>query len=324
MNRILIIPLVFLFACQESTESSVVKTTPYKVELPSNFPPMNSPSDNLLTVEGVELGRKLFYDTELDQSSGQNFSCGSCHLPEQAFSSPRIFKSHSVMSLTNLAWQETFLWKGMIDGSVEDVIRFELEEFFKIDADAVIEKYGGELKTLYGDETFSQTHLVRPLAQFVRTIVSADSKFDRFVRNEEKLSPLEKKGMELFFDEKGDCFHCHGSFLFMDNNFHNTGLDSAITSENRGRYDITGKASDMGKYKTPSLRNIALTAPYMHDGRFSSLEEVVNFYSEGVHFTELTDPMMNHEGGILLNEQEKKAIIAFLHTLTDKKWETGK
>jgi cytochrome c peroxidase len=158
------------------------------------------------------------------------------------------------------------------------------------------------------------------IAQYLRSRVSANSKFDQFRRREVLLDNLEYEGYVIFFSEKGDCFHCHTEPLFTDQQFHNNGVSNTYTGFNRGRFAITGKDADMGKFLTPTLRNISLTAPYMHDGRFKTLEEVVDFYDSGVHANGYVDPLMtktNGERELLLTPLQKLQLIAFLKTLTD-------
>jgi cytochrome c peroxidase len=159
--------------------------------------------------------------------------------------------------------------------------------------------------------------VVKAIAQFERTIISSNSKWDKYLRGEVSLSQTEAKGFEIFFTEKGDCFHCHTTILFTDNLFHNNGLDSIFNDE--GLSNITNNPNDQGKFKTPTLRNIEFTAPYMHDGRFTTLEEVIDFYSEGIVWSSTIDPLMKKvsQGGVHLNEEEKNNLIAFVKTLTD-------
>jgi cytochrome c peroxidase len=161
---------------------------------------------------------------------------------------------------------------------------------------------------------------------FLLTLTSHDSKFDRAYRGEATLTDEEKRGFELFITEReprmgslgGDCFHCHGGALFTDHQFHNNGLK--ISEEDLGRFKVTQAKIDRGAFSTPSLRNVALTAPYMHDGRFKTLEEVIDHYSEGVSRTETLDPNLakHPDGGLHLSPEDKKALISFLKTLTER------
>lgn len=163
--------------------------------------------------------------------------------------------------------------------------------------------------------------VTKAIAQFERTLISANSKFDKYTRGEVELTPSELNGLNVFLDEgRGDCFHCHGnpnSPLWTDNIFHNNGLDASFTD--RGRGMVTGDPREFGQFKSPSLRNLAYTAPYMHDGRFATLEEVINHYSEGLVYSETIDPLMKtvSAGGVHLTEQDKADLKAFLLSLSD-------
>ncbi len=164
--------------------------------------------------------------------------------------------------------------------------------------------------------------VVKAIAQFERTLISGNSKFDQVTIGgmDVFFTDEELNGFDIFNTERGDCFHCHGGALFTDNEFHNNGLDSV--AQDRGLEEATSSPFDRGKFKAPTLRNIELTAPYMHDGRFETLEEVIDFYSEGLHFSEQLDPLMKNvgQGGLQLTEQEKSDLIAFLKTLTDREF----
>jgi cytochrome c peroxidase len=158
------------------------------------------------------------------------------------------------------------------------------------------------------------------LAQFIRTQSSTNARFDQYMRYEANLNASEWRGFVIFNTEKGDCFHCHSIGLFLDNSFHNIGLDSDFSGTDLGRFAVTGDPADIGKFKTPSLRNVELTAPYMHDGRMATLEEVVEHYNSRVINTETLDPILtkpNHLYGLQLSEQDKSDLVDFLKALTD-------
>ena len=173
----------------------------------------------------------------------------------------------------------------------------------------------------FNSDNITKELAVKAIAQFERTLISANSKFDRFLLGQETLTPEEENGLNVFMDEaRGDCFHCHGSPnnpLWTDNIFHNNGLDNEITDLGLGA--VTGDPSDNGKFKSPSLRNLAYTAPYMHDGRFSTLDEVINHYSEGLKSSPTIDPLMKSldQGGVQLTPQDKADLKAFLLSLSD-------
>jgi cytochrome c peroxidase len=187
---------------------------------------------------------------------------------------------------------------------------------------ASIEGYPELFEKAFGTREVTADRMSKAIAQFVRTFISANSKFDRYMRGEVQLSPAELNGFVLFTTEEGaDCFHCHGGFgnpLFTTNLFYNNGKDT-LFNDPRDRFAITGDPMSHGAYKAPTLRNIELTGPYMHDGRFKTLEEVVDFYSEGVVNSPYIDPLMHHvaTGGARLTENEKADVIAFIKTLRD-------
>ena len=289
--------------------------TPYELNYPDNFPIMQFDEDNPLTKEGVALGRMLYYDPILHKEG--NKACADCH--QQAFS----FSSNAeVLPHVNLGWNRTFLWNGKINGNMEDIMLFEVEEFFETDVDKFNndDTYPKLFFEAFGVETITSNEISKAIAQFVRTLNSFDSRYDKVFRPDggEVFSDAELNGFDIFFTEKGDCFHCHGGVLFTDNLFHNNGLD-ANPSEN-GLSATTGDPLDLGKFKTPTLRNIAITGPYMHDGRYETLDEVIDFYSEGLSISPTIDPLMKqaNRGGIHLSPEEKKDLLAFLLMLTDE------
>lgn len=307
---------------------------PYFLPIPYGFPDYFLEEENRLTHEGIELGRKLFYDPILSRNN--NISCGSCHLQENAFSDPRP-KSigthgdetgfHS-MPLFNIAWMDRFFWNGraptreaqahqpVINPAEMDMTWPEVLTRLREHPE-----YPRLFKKAFGSEMIDSGAVTQAIVQFEMTIVSANSKFDRYNRGEVQLTSLESLGLEVFSSfEMGDCLHCHHlqNPQLADNQFHNNGLDDEENVD-PGLYTVTGLAQDYGKFKTPSLRNLAFTAPYMHDGRFQTLEEVIDFYSTGVHNTSTVDPLMEFafQGGVHLDATEKEALIAFLLTLTD-------
>lgn len=285
------------------------------LEIPNNFPVMILNPDNPLSIEGIELGRELYYDPIL---SNTGESCSSCHLQSNSFSHPVA----NSLPHVNLAWHTSFLWNGGVEGTLEDAMRFEVEEFFSTSISNLQQhaNYPAKFKKVFGTSSISSENIAYALAQFIRSMISSESRFDKYLKGEITLTASEMNGLDIFLTERGDCFHCHSVGLLTDNSFHNTGLDAVFTSSNWGRYEITNNPSDIGKYKTPTLRNIELTAPYMHDGRFSSLEEAVEFYNSGVHITEYTDPIMTKPGkefGLQLSAQDKADLIIFLKALTD-------
>lgn len=304
--------------------------TPYELDIPPGFPEMPIPDENPMTEEGVKLGKMLYYDPILS-TSGR--SCNTCHMAEFSYASPRLGPGDlAVPPHLNLGWNPDFTWTGK-ENHLDRVaiIDLSIPDFIQPDMDSIKarlsrnEKYQKLFKQAYGADitavnTQERKKLISyALAQFMRTMISGDSKYDRYQRGETTLTTSEKRGMNLFFSEQADCFHCHGTKLFTDNEFHNTGMDTVFKGNDQGRYQVTGDKEDMGAFSTPTLRNIELTAPYMHDNRFETLKEVVDFYSEGVENTQYTDPLMKYarQGGVQLSEEEKEHLIAFLKTLTD-------
>jgi len=341
-NRYFVVMLfAFFVACRNDVSTSITPTpsdgsslTPYTLNIPPRFPKPYLPDYNPLTVEGITLGRRLFYDSILS-SNGR--SCSYCHHQNLGFMvknsdiglAPGLYPN--IPALINEAWNPYYGWDGVFPDADHVAIGDFGPMFFNSNIVNVIAKlkadptYPAMFKKVFpGQDVFVdgvlQERVAFALAQFVRTIVSSNSKFDKYMMGFTQLTPEEADGYDLFMTEKGDCFHCHGSMLFTDNGFHNTGLDSVFDGFNRGRFNVTGEAKDMGLFRTPTLRNCALTAPYMHDGRYQTLEEVIEHYNSGVHKTATIDPIMTLPGkemGLLLSDTQKRHLKAFLLTLTD-------
>jgi cytochrome c peroxidase len=324
-----------------SKEEEVYTPIPYTLEIPALFSDKliapAIPSNNPLTNEGVILGKKLFFDKIL--SGDETQSCASCHNPQKAFTDNQQFSDgidgnfgfRNSMPLFNLAWNfdERFAWDGK-DFSLEKQAFEPVSNPVEMHSDwkNVAEKLqnSSEYPTLFllafGTSTIDSTLVTKAIAQFERTIISGESKFDKYLRGETTITPEEENGFNVFMDEaKGDCFHCHGSDnnpLWTDNKFHNNGLDATFSDLGLGA--VTGDPSDNGKFKSPSIRNLKYTAPYMHDGRFTTLEEVINHYSEGLKASSTIDPLMKkvNQGGVNLSTKDKADLKAFLLTLTDE------
>jgi cytochrome c peroxidase len=291
--------------------------TSYFLESPASFPLMDIPENNPLTEEGVKLGRMLFYDPLLHPE--REHACATCHVQEHAFSSDAAVLPH-----INLGWNTSFLWKGEVSGTLEDIMLFEVKKFFQTDLDDLKDHpdYPRLFFEAFGKLPITNEQVASALSQFERTMISANSRYDKILSQDVFPTEDEARGYEIFFSEKGDCFHCHGGILFTDNLFHNNALDA---SPDPGLEEVTGSTKDFGKFKTPTLRNIEMTAPYMHDGRYETLEEVIDFYSYGLKYTKTVDPLMKfvHSGGIELTSLEKQYLIAFLKTLTDSTFITN-
>lgn len=324
--RYVFVIIFFLLSCKkdppptkDKKEVEKLVTTPYIFNLPSYFSEQIIPDSNSQTIEGVAYGRRLYYDNIVHKT--QLFSCSSCHNQETAFTSTNNSLAH-----INLGWNTNFLWEGKIEGTLEEAMLFEVKDFMETDLIKLNrhQLYPRLNYLAFGDSIITYQSMAKALAQFLRIVVSTNSKYDQYLSKQTMFTEEELSGYEIFNTEKGDCFHCHGTVLLTDNSFHNNGLDSAFNEQNSGRYNVTNKTSDRGKFKTPTLRNIELTAPYMHDGRFSTLAEVVDFYSEGLKFSQTIDPLMKNVqyGGVRLSPQEKQDLIAFLKTFTDNSFIT--
>ncbi len=318
--------LLAAVSCRKETKDPVGPSQPYEptpdsVSYPAYFPDLPMAADNPMTKEGVKLGRMLYYDRKLSENGpNDGFSCASCHIQATAFSSPAA--GRAVLPHINLGWNHAFLWDGNVEGSLEDIMRFEVIDFFNADMSvlAADPEYPKLFEQAFGSKEITGERTAFAIAQFARTMVSGNSRYDKALKGEIFLTDEELNGYDLFFTEKGDCFHCHSDPLFSDNLYHNIGLDSIFTGEDLGRYNFTAELSDIGKVKTPTLRNVALTAPYMHDGRFATLEEVIDHYDHGVKPSNTLDPIMTKPGkefGLQLTDEEKSDLVAFLKALTD-------
>lgn len=316
--------------------------TAYAPTIPPTLPPMPVPPDNPFTVEGIALGRKLFYDPILSGDSTQ--SCASCHAQLFGFTDnskrfsigiDNIAGTRNTMPLINLGYNLSFFWDGR-EASIENQALKPVEnpiEMHETWANAVcklmrLPDYRQAFYRAFGAKTITPTEVTKAIAQFERTMISGTSKFDLATQPGSGvfLTDLEYAGYEAFFTEEADCFHCHqavnNAFLFNDNNLHNNGLDSIIDINafaDKGRGEVTQNPNDNGKFRTPTLRNIALSAPYMHDGRFATLEEVIEHYSHGIQPSPTLDPIIATKfgNGKQFTPEQKQKIIAFLHTLTD-------
>ena len=294
------------------------------------------PINNPLTEEGIALGKKLFFDKKLSKNNTQ--SCASCHNPRNSFTDSLRFSlgvdgfsgSRNSMPLFNLAWNfnDKFSWDGKelsLERQALEPVRNPIEMHSSWSNVALRLQQDQEYPTMFlnafGTERIDSTLVTKAIAQFERTLISGNAKFDQYLLGNTSLNQQEVNGFTIFMSEdKGDCFHCHGSDnnpLWTDNNFHNNGLDTSFNDLGLGA--VTGDPNDNGKFKSPSLRNLVYTAPYMHDGRFSTLEEVINHYSEGLQNSSTIDPLMKkvNQGGVQLTPQEKADLKAFLITLTD-------
>ena len=318
MRWTIYIVFIFLLISCRKDHTGKFETMPYVEEFPSYFPTMPVLSDNPSTVEGVELGRMLYYDNILHPN--QEMSCSSCHDQSSSFTT---YSSNSLAHI-NIGWANTFLWNGKVEGTLEDIMRFEVEDFFATDINALNEDpdYPLLFNKAFGVNEITSREVAYALAQFFRTLNSYNSKYDRKILGMEDFTPQEWNGYDIFFTERGDCFHCHGTALFTDNLFHNNALDSF---PDLGRMEVSNNSADRGKFKSPTLRNVEFTAPYMHDGRYQTLEEVVDFYCNGLQWSSTADPLMKNisSGGIDLSPQDRLDLVAFLRALSDASFLTN-
>ncbi len=345
---LILISIGFLLTggCARYDEPDLVpkyEATPYAVDIPQGFPTiLNIPENNPMTVEGIALGRYLFYDSRLAgrTEEGKYMTCASCHRQENSFviGKPRPYPlgldgdstHHAMLPLINLLWNPgNFGWNGSVASIEEDVLAVISDPTeFNSSPQAVVNTiqnipgYPELFEEAFGSREVTVDRIAKAIAQFVRTLISSNSKFDRYLRGEEQLSQSELNGFVLFTTEEGaDCFHCHGGAgnpLFTTHKFYNNGKDTVFTDP-ADRYSVTSDPMDHGAYKATTLRNIAFTAPYMHDGRFNTLDEVIEFYSHHLHWSPYIDPLMHHiaNGGTQLTPNEKADLKAFLMTLSD-------
>lgn len=295
----------------------------FPFKMAGTFPMPELPFDNPLLIGRVELGKAIFNDSKLSRTG--MLSCASCHQTDKAFTDGlaksvgvegRVGEMNS-MPLFNLAWKEKFFWDGRAPSLREQVL-MPIESHAELDEklDNVVAKftadanYAPRFERAFGAPEVTSEKIALALEAFLLTLTSYDSKFDRAMAGKVELSTQEKRGFELFMTEYepragqfgADCFHCHGGALFSDHGFHNNGLPG-----------------NTQRFSTPSLRNVALTAPYMHDGRFSTLSEVIAHYSDGVERSEHLDPNLSKhpKRGLGLSESDQAALVAFLEALTD-------
>lgn len=297
--------------------------------VPKGWPePAYTFADNKLTYDGFVLGRKLFYDVRLSRDN--TISCGSCHQQFASFANLGHNVSHGVDSkvgtrnspgLANMAWHTSFFWDGGVNhlemqpiNPIQNPVEMDLPMADVVTRVKAATDYKEPFIKAFGDEMVNSQRIFKALAQFMGAMVSANSKYDKYSRNEAggTLDDHEMRGLTLV---RQHCITCHKEPLFSDFSFRNNGLQPLIGVNDSGRARITHETADLYKFKIPSLRNIALSAPYMHDGRLKTLEEVVEHYRTGVYASPTTDAAV--AGGISMTDDDKKDIVSFLKTLTD-------
>lgn len=315
--------VIALFAMKAKDEIRVVS-----LDYPSSWPkPTYNFKKKPLDPVKIDLGRKLFYDPIL--SKDNSISCASCHLSYTAFTHVDHALSHGIGDsigrrnspvLINLAWSKLFMWDGAVNHMDVQALApitnpLEMGE----ELNHVIEKLRGQaiyrqkFYQAFGDSTITGEHLLLAMAQFQLTLVSDQSKYDEVMRGDALFSDMEKAGFELF---NKHCDECHTAPLFTNHSFESNGLAIDSTLNDYGRYEITQNQKDSLKFKVPTLRNIEFSKPYMHDGRFQSLSQVMKFYSSAEKNQQVHPSLEN----LKLTDNEQREIIAFLKTLTDKKF----
>ncbi len=341
-------------SCKREKEFSYPAPTPVLIEAPAYASSAtNEQPDNPLTKEGVVLGRALFFETAL--SSDGKVACSSCHDPKHGFSDPRRFSigvdgkvgRRNSMALANLRFEQHFFWDGrsptledQATRPIQDPLEMGMTPLKVEEAVSKIDKYKPMFGKAFGSEEITFTKATKAIAQYVRTLTSFNSKYDQYLLGQYTPKAEELEGMRLFFTHPtppsssgpgvrgANCGDCHFAPLLDGRQigfegFKNNGT-SSYPGDDIGLMEVTHDTADFGKFKIPSLRNIALTAPYMHDGRFETLEEVINHYNNPElayhpHIDNLIKLGTNERFGssLDLREEEKQQLLAFLHMLTD-------
>lgn len=336
---------VVVIACKKTVTGTLASydDSPYALNIVNNtLPAPNLPSDNPMTKAKVELGRMLFYEKSM--SSDGTVSCASCHHQETGFSDPNQFSigvggatgGRQAMGIINMAWNENeFFWDGRAHflrdqslGPIENPLEMNetLENvILKLNSNQLIKQ---QFIRAFGSPEITSEKMSLAMENFMMALVSDNSKYDRYLIGEAVLTASEERGRALFFEEYNeffpelsgaDCAHCHSGANFENDLYMNNGLDLTSQFVDFGREDATADPMDRAKFKVPTLRNIEVTAPYMHDGRFQTLEEVVNHYDHGIKNSTTIDPavLATSSTGLMLNEQDKIDLVNFMKTLTD-------
>lgn len=339
----LLLACAFLLVSAFNPGKDDTHSEPYPLSYPSYFgSKVYIKSDNPTTVQGVRLGRMLFYEKAL--SADGSISCGTCHRQELAFTDGKKFSTgfdgtptkRNAMALVNLLWTNNFFWDGRVKGLEEQAVvpltdPHEMGQELEVSAQKLqdMATYPPLFKAAFGTDAISGKNITRALAQFERALISADAPYDRYLMGKYVPTEAESRGMALFFGNPqpenqvrgAACGHCHGGPKTFIELYHNTGLDSLPLDA--GRAGFTGMDADNGRFRVATLRNIALTSPYMHDGRFETLDEVLDHYSDHIDDQPGLSPFLQGRSnepngrGLKLTEQEKEDIVAFLHLLTD-------
>lgn len=323
--------LIVLVRCKKDPEiaspDNSAALNNYSPVIPAGWPqPVYNFTSNPVTYDGFTLGRYLFYEPLLSQDT--SISCGNCHQQIYAFSNgpdhPVSHGVHDLMgkrnapALFNLNWHNLLMWDGGVNSlevqplaPITNPLEFNMSIASVINRLANLTKYKTLFKNAYGDTVVNSQRILKSFAQFMGLMVSYNSKYDKVQRHEDNFSASENNGFLVY---QNKCSYCHFAPLYSDFSFRNKGL-ALNAYQDSGRYRITGNPSDMFKFKVPSLRNLAFTAPYMHDGRYATLDDVLNFFVSGVVSTPNLDPYMTVPHTI--SAQEKSDLLNFLNTLND-------
>jgi cytochrome c peroxidase len=342
----------FLFGCKPLS----VSQNEYDWKLPKGFPSPLVPEDNPMSAAKVALGKVLFFDVQL--SFNQSTSCASCHQPQFAFSEPKKtaigstgqIHRRNTQSLVNVAYNSNLTWAHSGLNKIEQQILIPMfsEDPIELDItgheDEILQRFTSQnyaklFENAFSDRQVDFDKIVKALASYVRSLTSFASAFDEYAYqgNDDAMSDAAKRGMELFFSEKLECFHCHGGFNFTQSSqhqnqrldlrpFHNTGIynvdgKGAYPIFDQGLIEVTLQPNDMGKFRAPTLRNVEVSAPYMHDGSLATLDEVIEFYAAGGRGHGATNPLKSpFLAGFELQLQQKQDLIAFLQSLTDSQF----
>ena len=317
--------ILLIFSCKKEGKITPFSPSSITFTQPSNFPaPHYTFENNQLTQEGFELGRYLFYDPILSLDS--TISCASCHAQSHSFADHNIplskgvdkkFGTRNAPALINLAWSTSFMWDGGVNNiEVQPLVPLTSPHELGESMTNIVLKlnrsnfYLTKFKVLYGSGQITDQHFLKVLAQFTSMLVSSNSRYDQYISGKINFTSEELAGYALF---KNNCASCHREPLFTDYSYRNSGLESVILDS--GRYRVTQNLTDLGKFKVPTLRNIEFTYPYMHDGRFANLEQVVAFKSNGIKNSPTLDPLLKTP--FLFTSEQQKALVTFLRTLSD-------
>jgi cytochrome c peroxidase len=361
MRALAVSSLLVVTACGASMNAADAGSG-YDWNLPKGFPTPKVPDDNPMTAEKVQLGRKLFYDVRLSKNRTQ--ACATCHEQKRAFTDGRMTGLGSTgeahprnpQGLTNVAFNATLTWANPLLTTLERQallpllgehpveLGFGSNEAELISRLQTEDDYATRFAQVFPEEGISLVTITRALAAFERVLISGNSPWDKYAAGDTNaLSDSAKRGLALFNSETLECYHCHAGFNFADSvvhsgssapdaPFHNTGLynldgNGAYPTGNAGLVDVTGRAGDMGRFRAPSLRNVTVTAPYMHDGSIATLRDVVTHYAQGGRAkrqTGMFSPLQSDlVRGFTLSAQETEDLLAFLAALTDDEFLTN-